>query len=122
MSTILDILASIPANTPVIFAPGRRDLDGRDLRTAVANFRAAVPGGLDDRRVAIVGPDTAETALVLLAVASTATAAPLNPQFTESEFAFEYQDLGVDLVLLHVSAPAPAMAAAIQTGASRRTV
>lgn len=45
MSTILDILASIPANTPVICAPGRRDLDGRDLRTAVANFRAAVPGG-----------------------------------------------------------------------------
>ncbi len=116
MSTILDILASIPANTPVICAPGRRDLDGRDLRTAVANFRAAVPGGLDDRRVAIIGPDTAETALVLLAVASTATAAPLNPQFTESEFAFEYRDLGVDLVLLHVSAPAPAMAAAIQLG------
>src|SRR4029077_9472482 len=116
MRPIHDILAAIPADNRAICAPGRRDLDGRGLRTAVANFRAAIPGGLDDRRVAIIGPDTAETALVLLAVASAATAAPLNPRLTESEFAFEYRDLGVDLVLLHVSAPAPAMAAAMQLG------
>jgi len=116
MTTILDILAAFPADRPAIRSPGRRDLDGRNLRRSVDSVRAAIPGGLDDRRVAIIGPDTAETAVLLLAVAAHATAAPLHRQFTVSEFVFEYQDLGVDFVLVHASGPSAALEAAGRLG------
>jgi acyl-CoA synthetase (AMP-forming)/AMP-acid ligase II len=116
MTTIMDVLSRLATSRrPVIRASGRHDLDGAGLLTA-AKIRDAVPAALNGRRVAVVGPDTAETAVALLSVAAVATAAPLNPDSTESEFTAAFHQLGVDVVLAHVEAPLAASQAATSAG------
>jgi acyl-CoA synthetase (AMP-forming)/AMP-acid ligase II len=75
------------------------------LAFVAAGVRDSFPGGLDEKRVAIVGPDTAETAVALISVAAVATAAPLNPELTPPEFAAIFNQLNVDVLLVHVEAP-----------------
>jgi oxalate---CoA ligase len=66
--------------------------------------------------VAIVLPNGPEMAAVFLAVASHAVAAPLNPAYTEDEFAFYMEDLGAKLLVVLQGNDTPARAAAARLG------
>ncbi len=95
METILDLLAAGAADATAIAAPGREPLTFAGLRAAVRQ-RAGQLRGMGIRRgdrVAIVLPNGAEMATTFLAVASCATAAPLNPKYREDEFRFYMEDL-----------------------------
>ncbi|MEO1001231.1 MAG: AMP-binding protein, partial [Pseudomonadota bacterium] len=72
-----------------ILAPGRPELGYAALAGVVDGAAAELAGagiGPGDA-VAIVLPNGPEMAVAFLAVASVATAAPLNPAYTEEEFA-----------------------------------
>jgi len=64
-------------------------------------------GGSD--RVAIVLPNGPDLAVTFLAVASGATAAPLNPSYREEEFKFYLSDLNAKALILPAGAESPAL-------------
>jgi oxalate---CoA ligase len=68
------------------------------VRELVGDLRGAGVGPGD--RVAIVLPGGRDLALTLLACASGASAAPLNPAYREEEFRFHLADLGVRAVVM----------------------
>ena len=78
---------------PVTFAELRRQV--RDL----AGQLNAMGIGRGDR-VAIVLPNGPAMAIAFLAVASCATAAPLNPAYREEEFKFYLDDTSAKVLLL----------------------
>ncbi len=103
---------------PALGQPGRTDLDYAGL-TAIIDAAGRALGGLGIRPgvpVAIVLPNGPEMAAVFLAVASHAVAAPLNPAYTEDEFAFYMEDLGAKLLLVLQGNDTPARAAAARLG------
>jgi acyl-CoA synthetase (AMP-forming)/AMP-acid ligase II/acyl carrier protein len=67
-------------------------------------------------RVAIVLPQGPELAMAFLAVAAGATAAPLNPAYTESEFRFYLEDLQARALVLPPGDTSPARTAAAALG------
>jgi len=68
-------------------------------------------------RVAMCLPNGPDVVLLLLAITTLgAAAAPLNPAYTEPEFAFYLGDIGPRLLLVPVGAAAAATAAAVATG------
>lgn len=67
-------------------------------------------------RVAIVLPQGLDLALTFLAVASAATAAPLNPSHVEAEFAYYLRDLKARALILPKDWDSPARAAASSLG------
>ncbi len=67
-------------------------------------------------RVAIVLPQGLDLAVTFLAVASAATAAPLNPAYVETEFAFYLGDLRARALILPKDYASPARAAADSLG------
>ncbi len=62
-------------------------------------------------RVAIVLPNGPEAATAFLAASNCATAAPLNPSYTQDEFAFYMEDLDVKLLICADDGGTAAMAA-----------
>lgn len=103
---------------PAIGAPGRPDLDYAGLAALLARTAADLAGrgvGPGDS-VAIVLPNGPEMATAFLAVAGCAVAAPLNPGYTEDEFAFYIDDLGAKLLIVMAGADTPARAAAARLG------
>jgi hypothetical protein len=103
---------------PALGQPGRPDLDYAGL-TATIDAAGRALGGLGIRPgvpVAIVLPNGPEMAAVFLAVASHAVAAPLNPAYTEDEFAFYMEDLGAKLLIVLHGNDTPARAAAARLG------
>ncbi len=99
---------------PALGAPGRADLDYAGLRALVerAAGQLAGWGARPGDNVAIVLPNGPEMATAFLAVASCAIAAPLNPAYTEDEFAFYMEDLGAKALIALEGAETPARAAA----------
>src|SRR3989304_8099687 len=101
-TTILELLSSGDVSRPALEAPGRRPLSYGELRAHVVE----TPFGLNslgvDRNnpVAIVLPNGPAMASSFLAVASAATAAPLNPAYREEELEFSLGDLKAKLLLL----------------------
>jgi acyl-CoA synthetase (AMP-forming)/AMP-acid ligase II len=67
-------------------------------------------------RVAIVLPNGPEMAVAFIAVAAGATAAPLNPNYRQSEFEFYLSDLKTKAVVLLSSMTSPARDAALACG------
>lgn len=114
--TIPDLLAATEGEA--LGTPGRPSLDRAGLRAQVERTARALAGlGLaPGDAVAIVLPNGPEMASAFLGVASCATAAPLNPAYTESEFRFYMEDLGAKAVLLADGAETPARAAAAALG------
>ena len=107
---------------PALGQPGRPDLSYPDLlglvdRTGRQLAGAGIGPGAD---VAIVLPNGPEMAAAFLAVGSHAVAAPLNPSYTEDEFAFYMEDLGARLLIVAEGSDTPARAAAARLGS--RTV
>lgn len=95
-------------------APGRADLTYGELWRATRELAGCLAaGGL--RRgdaVAMVLPDGPEQLTTLLAVSQAAVCAPLNPAFTEAEFAFFLADLRARALVLQAGAFPAAEAAA----------
>lgn len=74
-------------------------------------------------RVALALPNGPDVVLVLLAVIATgATAAPLNPAYTQPEFEFFLGDIAPKLLLVPASGAAAASAAAAATGVALTAV
>ena len=111
--TIRDLLAG--RTGPALGQPGRPDLGYPGLLAAIDRVGRQLgtlgvgPG--DD--VAIVLPNGPEMAAAFLAVGSHAVAAPLNPAYTQAEFAFYMQDLGARLLIVAGETPARAAAEAL---------
>ena len=105
-------------NGPALGQPGRPDLSYIDLAGTIDAAGSALAGlGIrPGAPVAIVLPNGPEMAAVFLAVASHATAAPLNPAYTEDEFAFYMEDLGAKLLIVLQGNDTPARAAAARLG------
>ena len=119
MTTIKDLLAAHPADSPAIGAPGRPWLDvaglGGLIETTAASLHAAGIGRGD--RVAIVLPNGPEMAAAFIAVAASATTAPLNPAYREEEFEFYLADLGAEALIVAAGDDGPAVAVAKRHGA-----
>lgn len=99
---------------PAIGEPGRASMDyatlGRQM-DAVAEQLAGAGIGPGDA-VAIVAPNGPEMASAFLCVAVIAVAAPLNPGYTEDEFAFYMEDLAAKALIVVAGDATPARAAA----------
>jgi acyl-CoA synthetase (AMP-forming)/AMP-acid ligase II len=120
MTTIKDLLASHPAAAPAIGAPGRPWLDFAGLRslleTTAASLASAGIGRGD--RVAIVLPNGPEMAASFIAVAASATTAPLNPTYRAEEFDFYLADLGAKALIVAAGDEGPAVEVARRQGAT----
>ncbi len=101
MKNIPELLQLGLAAAPAIAAPDRVTMSYGELRQTIQRLTAQLQsiGVKNNDRVAIVlnnGPDMAVT---FLAVASCATAAPLNPKYRREEFQFYLQDLGAKVII-----------------------
>ncbi len=91
---LLDLLGSGAAGQPAILAPDRPPVSYAALRANVTALAAQLQalGLTRGDRVAMALPNGPEMAITFLAVATAATAAPLNPKYRQEEFAFYYED------------------------------
>ena len=93
--TVHELLLAGEGGAPAILVPEGPTLTFDDLRRQLDHLAGqlnAVGVGRNDR-VAIVTPNGPSAAIGFLAVASCATAAPLNPAYREDEFRFYMDDL-----------------------------
>ncbi len=106
------------AQGPALGAPGRPDLDyaGLARQVAAAGEQLAGLGLKPGDPVAIVLPNGPEMAAAFLSVANAAVAAPLNPAYTEEEFAFYMDDLEARALIVAQGVETPARAAAARLG------
>jgi acyl-CoA synthetase (AMP-forming)/AMP-acid ligase II len=111
--TISTLLASHPASAIAMRAFGAEPLTYGALRDLCATTEGALRAAEVDRgdRIAIVLPNGPMMATAFIAVASACSAAPLNPAYTEAEFAFYMGDLGVKLLFTDDPAGPAALAA-----------
>jgi acyl-CoA synthetase (AMP-forming)/AMP-acid ligase II len=86
-----------------------QQLRDRVMQAVGAMNRAGIDRG---DRVAIVLPQGPDLAVAFLSAAACATAAPLNPAYLESEFAFYLEDLQARALVLLQGMESPARAAA----------
>ena len=92
--TLLDLLETGEASHPAIVVPDGPVVTYDFLRRQVLDLAGQLRAMGIDRgdRVAIVLPNGIETIVSFLAVASVATASPLNPSYKGSEFKFYIED------------------------------
>ena len=109
--TLLDAGAD---NAVALTAPDRPAMTYAALRRNVDSVGRQLAGnglGPSDR-VAIVLPNGPEMASAFMAVAAYMSAAPLNPAYKESEYAFYLEDLAPKLVIVEAGSENPVRAAA----------
>jgi len=114
---VWDIVAR-NASPRAIGAPGRPWLDGAGLRALAQDVRSGLNGagiGAGDR-IGLVLPNGPEMATAFLAVASTCTAAPLNPAYKPDEFEFYLSDLKPRAVIVRAGDPSPVRDVAARLG------
>ncbi len=101
--TILELLAAGEESKNAIEAPGREPLSYGALRAHVVEtaLRLNAMGVGRNDPVAIVLPNGPAMASAFVAVASAATAAPLNPAYREEELEFYLGDLKAKLLLVN---------------------
>ena len=115
---LLEVWAERTPDTVAIVAPGRTPLTYGRLRRhidAVVHAFHAMGVGRHDR-VAIVLPQGPEMATAFLAVAASATSAPLNPAYRANEFDFYLADLHAKALLIQSGMDSPARAVAQARG------
>ncbi|MEM9975525.1 MAG: acyl--CoA ligase [Pseudomonadota bacterium] len=112
--TIAALIAGHSDGAPALGAPGRDWLSYGDLRALSVAAAAALHGAGVGRgdRVAIVLPNGPEMAAAFVTIAQAAVTAPLNPSYTEDEFAFYLGDLKAKAIVLEAGYEGPALAAA----------
>lgn len=101
-----------------LLGDGNEPLSHQQLRDQVAatvTMLNRLGVGRNDR-VAIVLPQGPDLAVIFLAVAAGATAAPLNPAYVEKEFVFYLGDLSARTLILPQGSNSPARAAANSLG------
>lgn len=116
--TVLALLERADTSAPAIGAPDREDLSFQGLIGQIADTGAVLSGfgvGRGDP-VAIVLPNGPEMATAFLAVASVATAAPLNPGYRDEEFEFYLSDLEARAVIVQAGEASPVRAVAEHLG------
>lgn len=114
-ATTLDEIIRVGADDmPALVDPDSAPLSYRDLRAHVAGIASALARAGISRAdtVAIVLPNGPEAATAFLAVATAATAAPLNPNYTAAEFDFYLSDLKPRALIVETGAASPAIAVA----------
>ncbi|MGH8728399.1 MAG: acyl--CoA ligase [Burkholderiales bacterium] len=118
--TLHELLAKHPDNATAISAPGRAPLSYGHLRGQIARTVETLNGlGIArNDRVAIVLNNGPEMAAAFLAIASRATAAPLNPAYREEEFEFYLSDLKARALVVEEGSDSPAIAVAEKLGVS----
>jgi len=118
MTSIFDIVSGHDKATPAIGAPERSPLSYGDLaRLIEATGRDLNRFGIGrNDRVAIVLPNGPEMATAFLAIAASASAAPLNPAYTKDEFVFYLEDLSARAVLVEAGSSSPVLDAAAALG------
>lgn len=112
--TIATLIKDHPDGAQAIGAPDRDWLTYGGLRSLCADVAASLRGfgiGQDDR-VAIVLPNGPEMATAFVSVAQVATTAPLNPAYTEDEYAFYLADLQARALIVAANYDGPALDAA----------
>jgi acyl-CoA synthetase (AMP-forming)/AMP-acid ligase II len=99
--TLLDLIAGGSPDHPAIIVPDGPVVTYEALQTQVAELAAQLEaaGITGGDRVAIVLPNGIETIVSFLAVASIATAAPLNPAYKADEFDFYLGDTGAKALI-----------------------
>ncbi len=100
-STVRELLNTGDDNAPAILALDGLSLTFAELRDQIDRLAGqlnALGVGRGDR-VGIVLPNGPEAAIAFLAVASCATAAPLNSAYKEEEFRFYLDDLGAKALI-----------------------
>lgn len=112
--TIRSIIDTGNAEAIAISALNRSSLSYRALRNHCDQIgrQLASQGLSNSDRVAIVLPNGPEMASAFLAVASYMSAAPLNPNYKQSEYAFYLEDLKPGLVVVAENSTNPVRAAA----------
>ena len=112
--TIRSIIDAGNAESTALSAPNRSDLSYQGLRNHCDQIgkQLASQGLSNSDRVAIVLPNGPEMASAFLAVASYMSAAPLNPSYKQSEYAFYLEDLKPSLVVVEENSTNPVRAAA----------
>ena len=100
--TIRSIIDAGNAEAIALSAPNRSALSYKGLRNHCDQIgkQLASQGLSNSDRVAIVLPNGPEMASAFLAVASYMSAAPLNPSYKQSEYAFYLEDLKPSLVIV----------------------
>jgi len=114
ISDRLKTLASDCGDKNAVIAPGRQPLSFVNLWKQidyVVNWLNATNLGRNDR-IALVLPNGPEMAVGFIAVASGATAAPLNPNSTQSEFEFYLSDLKAKAIIVQSNLKSAARTAA----------
>jgi len=118
ISEALDAIATEAPESVFLLAPDRRPLTFAGLRAQVLRTRAALNAAGIGRgdRVALALPNGPEMMSAFVAVACSATCAPLNPAYPEAQFDFLLRDLRAQMLVLPAGVPSPARAAAEDLG------
>jgi oxalate---CoA ligase len=116
--TIWNLLSNGREEDIAITAPERPPLTYARLRSLIGGVAAALNErdiGRGDR-AAIVLPNGPDMACAFLGVAAGAAAAPLNPAYTEEEFAFYLSDLQAKALIVESGSTSPAISCARKLG------
>ncbi|HEX7155791.1 MAG TPA: acyl--CoA ligase [Burkholderiaceae bacterium] len=118
LSTLAGLLGGQAGPDVAIRAPERPPLTYEALRGLVSRtvLRLNELGIGRGDRIGLVLPNGAEAACAFLAVASGATAAPLNPAYRDEEFEFYLADLRARAVVVQHGTESPALAVAQRLG------
>ncbi len=118
VATLQELLSKGADNDIAIAAPDMPGLTYGGLRAlvqrSVAKFNAM--GISRNDRVAIVLPNGPEMATAFIAVASGATAAPLNPAYKAEEFEFYMSDIAAKALVVEKGSDSPAVSVARKLG------
>ncbi|TPM39932.1 acyl--CoA ligase [Mesorhizobium sp. B2-3-4] len=111
-------LAAGADNAPAILAPDRPTLTHGGLRELIATTaeRLHTLGIGRGDRVAIVLPNGPEMATSFVAVAASASTAPLNPAYRADELDFYLSDIGAKAILVSADESGPAVTVAERLG------
>jgi acyl-CoA synthetase (AMP-forming)/AMP-acid ligase II/CBS domain-containing protein len=101
-STLITLFESAAAADPALVVPDGPTMSYGMLRANLRNVadRLAALGIERGDRVAIVLPQGPAAIVVILGAALAATAAPLNPSFTEAEFRFYFEDVSARALIV----------------------
>src|SRR5437762_1033207 len=116
--TVWNLLSAGRNDDTAIATPDRLPLSYSGLRQLVSRIVGSLNAkgiGRNDR-VGIVLPNGPDMACAFLGVAAGATAAPLNPAYTEDEFAFYLSDLKAKALIVETGSTSPAIACANRLG------
>lgn len=118
INRLISIAADAAHDLPAILAPGLESLSYRELIELIARTTSTLHElgiGRGDR-VAMVLPNGPEMAIAFLAIAASATAAPLNPAYQAAEFEFYFEDLKPRALIIEAGSNSPAVQAALKRG------